>query len=492
MRRTDAGVALIVVMAAGAAALALADPASLRATFVHDNAPLFYLLLLGWTRVFGASAFALRALPSAAFAGAIVFSALAARHAGSERAAWLTAVLVGCSVPFGLEPAATARPYALAALFAAMSLWAALRVKETTSAANAAAPILASHLFGLFTHPVFVFVSVASAIAGVVTRRGRVVLAAAPAAALAIYGAMWWPVLTETAALPARTWMMAPRAADLLSGMQFWGDHGTPVLAALAALVLLAVRYAGSARVDMRGAAFALLIVVLVLGGAFLASRITPVYVAERTPIFVLPAASVVFGVAIAELSPAWVTAAAALMVIVSAVRFTVRTHDAPDPFPTRASLAVVALKATCGDTIVAAGLSYAPVLFYAPSARMPACVRLVAFPEDVREHPGWLDLSPDAITALPGTAAAAVARLPSSGTVWVFTQTRGVGAPHSFALLQALSATRPAAAKLALTGSFFDEITVFGNPTTGRRYAYDLYPSARPAHFSSSVKLIY
>ena len=59
-------------------ALALAHPGSLGTTLVHDDTPLFYGLLLAWTRVFGASPFALRALSLAAFAGTIAFGAAAA------------------------------------------------------------------------------------------------------------------------------------------------------------------------------------------------------------------------------------------------------------------------------------------------------------------------------------------------------------------------------------------------------------------------------
>src|SRR5262249_23290210 len=58
-------------------ALAIAQPSALGATLIHDNVPLYYVLLLGWTRLFGQSAFALRALSMAAFAGAILFSAAA-------------------------------------------------------------------------------------------------------------------------------------------------------------------------------------------------------------------------------------------------------------------------------------------------------------------------------------------------------------------------------------------------------------------------------
>jgi hypothetical protein len=448
------------------------------------------VLLLAWTRVFGASAFALRAMSIAAFACTTVFSAAAARYAGSARGAWLTATLVACSVPFGLEPAATTRPYALAALCAAMTLWAALRVDETTSTTRAAVPLLISHLLGLFTHPVFVLVSAASAVAGLLSSRRRL-LAAAPAAAVAIYVATWWRVISQTAALPARTWMTPPGAGDLLTGLQFWGDHGTPVLAVLLGILLIG-RRARRARNDMRGLTFALAMVVLVFAGAFFISRTMPIYEAARTPIFVLPAAAVVFGVAIAETAPVWVTAAAALMVIVSGVRYSVRTYERPDPFPTRASLSVVASRVTCGDTIVAAGLSYAPVIYYAPAARLPACVHIVAFPEDVREHPGWLDLTGDAVAALPGAASAFAARLPATGIVWAFVQMRGVGERQSEAAIQAMSATRSMREALPLSGSFFDEVRVFGKPTTGRRGAYDLYPPARAPRLSSSAKLFF
>src|SRR5262245_32229685 len=338
-------------------ALALADPASLRATLVHDNVPLFYLLLKAWTRVFGSSAFALRAMSMAAFGGAIVFGGAAAKHAASWRAAWLTAILIGGSVTFGLQPAATARPYALVALWAGMTLWAALRV-DTAVPVRARAALLASHLLGLFTHPMFVFVSAASAAAGLTFGgRHRRLLAAAPAVALGIYLATWWRVIKQTAALPIRTWMAPPTMADLLTGSLFWGDHSTPLLAALV-VVLLCIRRRIADDASAQAMAFALTTAVLVIAGAFTVSHVTPVYLPARTPIFVVPFVAMVFGIAIAELGPAIVTMAAMLLVVVSAARFTIRSSRGPDPFPTRASLAAVASRAACGDTIVAAGLS--------------------------------------------------------------------------------------------------------------------------------------
>lgn len=208
---------------------------------------------------------------------------------------------------------------------------------------------------------------------------------------------------------------------------------------------------------------FALTIAALVLAGTFAASQIGPVYFAARTPIFVLPAVALAAGVAVAELAPMLVTTAVALMVVVSAVRYTVRSSRQPDPFPTRASLAQVAGRARCGDTIVATGLSYAPLTYYAADAGVPACVAMTPFPESVRDHPGWLDLSEAAKTEMAARASSEVERLASSGTLWVFVARTGVGQAEGEACVRELSSRRPSRESTPLPGSFFDELRVFG-----------------------------
>ena len=496
MRRTTFGVLTIAAGAAALAvlsrlhhdlaidepftALAVAAPASLATTVVHDNVPAFYLLLLAWTRVFGATPVALRALSAAAFAAAIVFTAAAAWRVSSGRAAWLAAFLVACSVPFGLGPAATVRPYALVLLWSAAALWASLRAEDTASSTDAALPLLASHLLGLFTHPVFVFVSVASAAAGLMARRRRALLAVVPLAGVAVYGAVWWPVLERTAALPSRAWMHPPHAREVAAGALFWGDHATLVLAAAMA-VAVAARWR---RVDgntARRVGYAAVVAALTIAGAIAASRLTPVYFAQRTPVFVLPAVALMFAVTLAELLPASLAAALALMLAVSAARYTMLSMRQPDPHPTRASLAAVAAGAACGDTIVATGLSYAPVVYYASAARVPACVRIEPFPAEMRAHPGWMDVSPDENAAASAAAVELAGRLPASGSVRVLMETDGIGAEVGRRLSAALAAERPSQPVTPLRGSFFDSLAVFGGRTntqqspTARRTVYML-----------------
>ncbi len=430
--------------------------------------------MFGWTRVFGQSAFALRAMSMAAFGGAILFSAAAARSPVSPKprsgeggrrsgrtASLLAAVLVGCSVAFGLQPGATVRPYALLMMFAAMTLWAASRADARQASRRDVLRLFASHLLGLFTHPIFVFLSLASAAAGALFGTRRVRLAATPLAALAIYGVTWGSVLARTAALPATSWMATPAWGDLKAGWLFWGDHATPILGALG-IVLIAVRGLRAIRTQASEIAFALLVTTLTLGGAFAISQLKPLFLAARTPVLVLPAASVAVAVVVSELAPLLVACAAAVLLVASAVRFSVRSVEGPDPFPTRASLAAMALRMRCGDTIVAAGLSYAPLVYYASAAGVPSCVGVRAFPGDVRDHPGWLDLTTAARARLNRDADLMAEGLGRQGTIWMFAALNGVGKEAGPPLLEALSRTRAAPESFAVKGTFFDEVTVF------------------------------
>ena len=443
-------------------AAALEHPESLRETLVHDEHPLSYVLLIGWTALFGSSAFALRALSMAAYGGAVVLTGAAVRATASARAAWLAALMVACSVPIGLDYAGTARPYALVALFASLALWTAVRADSMGSSARAAMAVAAPHLLGLFTHPIFVFLSAGSAAAGALSGRRRILLAAAPLASTAIYFASWWPMLKQSMALPATSWMTSPGPDDMVAGYTaLWGNRNGFVFAGIL-LAVVCIRGSATRRVLTRDVAFAVLTVLFTLAAAFVASQITPIYVAGRTPILVLPAASMAFAVVFVELGTPALAAVVALLVVSASLRYTVNGWRRPDPAPTRASLAAVAARAACGDTIVAAGLSYAALTYFAPRANLPSCVPIRAFPEDVLNHPGWLDLSPGVESRVAAAAPAVAQRLPAGGTLWVFVKRRGIGAEASDAIAREIAARRTLRETLPLRGSFFDEVQVY------------------------------
>jgi hypothetical protein len=338
-------------------------------------------------------------------------------------------------------------------MFAAMTMWAAFRAARL--------PLFAAHLLGLFTHPIFLFFSLASAGAGAAYRTRRRLLAVTPLAAVGIYAAAWGVWLARTVALPTTSWMPEPAWAGVVSGLMFWGDHATPILV-VTVVVLLAVRGAGAIRPHAVPIAFLLALAALVITGTIGVSMVHPVYLASRTPVLVLPAVAVVGGVLVAEPAPLLVTWAAAGLVVVSALRFTVRSAERPDPYPTRASLAAVAPRMRCGDTIVAAGLAYAPIVYYASKAGVPSCVTVRAFPGEVSGHPGWVDLPASGRSALESEAELTASSAEGPGTLWTFVQARGVGAEAGAALVDALSRVRSTPESIAASGSFFDRVVVF------------------------------
>jgi hypothetical protein len=338
-------------------------------------------------------------------------------------------------------------------MFAALTLWAAVRESPFLS--------FLAHVLGLFTHPIFVFFSLSSAAAGGVLGERRAVLIGAPLAAIAVYAGAWGTVFTQTAVLPATSWMPRPTAIDAVRGLLFWGDHATPIVAALL-LVLLAVRGGRSLREHASWIAWLGLLVVLVLAGTLAVSMVRPVYLASRTPVLILPAAAVALGVALADLAPVLVACAVLALVAVSAVRYASRSAARPDPYPTRASLGAVAPRMRCGDVIVAAGLSYAPLLYYASMAGVPSCVTIRPFPDDVGEHPGWLDPSRSRRSAFAQDAERLASSVGQNGTVWTFVARRGVGTDAGTALIAAISRTRSVRESVTLPGSFFDEVIAF------------------------------
>ena len=434
-------------------ALAIAHPAALGATLVNDDAPLYYVLLLGWSRVFGTSAVALRALSMVAFGGAILFTTSTARFVAGARAGVIAGALVATSVTFGLQPAATVRPYALVMMFAAMTLWASVRESRLA--------MFVSHLLGLFTHPIFVFFSIGSAGAGVAAGKRPRLFVAAPLGAVGVYAAAWGVMLARTAALPATSWMARPTVADAARGLIFWRDHATPILGTVLVILLLA-RGTRPIREHASSIAWLLLLTVFVLAGTIGVSMVRPVYFASRTPVLVLPAVAVACGVVTAELAPFLLTCGIALLVSASAVRYTARSALGPDPYPTRTSLAAIAPRMKCGDVIIAAGLSYAPLIYYCRTAGVQSCITIRPFPEDVREHPGWLDLTRSRRSTYARDAEVTASSVGRNGTLWTFVSQSGIGADAGTALIDVLSRSRAERESIALRGSFLDEVIAF------------------------------
>jgi hypothetical protein len=439
----------------------IAEPELVPRAIADDNVPLAYGLFIAWSRLFGTSATALRSLSIVAFGLACLFAGAAGRWSGDDRTGLMTAVLVACSA-IGIQHGATARPYALVVLFAAVALWADARADSDDTVPPAVVRVFVPHLLGLFTHPMFLFVAAASAGARLIVPGARRAVAMGPIAAIAVYAIAWGWMLARTFGLPTTSWMPHPGLRNLISGYtHLWGIVPGALLAILAAaaVVTLRRRRDGVPAAVLRAA----LVAVGVLVVTFAISQVRPMYLSPRTPVFVLPAAALAMGWVLAA-SPLRVLApAAAAIVMIASLRSTVAAVRAGDPTPTRASLAAVARDVRCGDVVVAAGMSYPPVTYYAHEAGLPSCVTIVPFPADVAVHPGWPDMRPGFIDRLRAEAPSAAAAVPSGSRVWLIRSPGGIGLEAGVAIDAELSKRRRVERREPLAGSFFEEVLLFG-----------------------------
>ena len=379
------------------------------------------------------------------------------------------ASLVATSARIGLRFAATARPYALVCALAAAAIAGHLLLLGDTSHPRRQARLLAAfllvvHLAGLFTQPLYAFFAAACAIGSLVLspdRRG-VTVATLPLAAIGLYVALWWPTLTATFLLPTTSWMTRAGLADLMTGfLALWGWRNGWVIAG-AILALLLVRRGAWRDVSTRGWYFCLTVVVLTIAGMFIASSSKPVYSAASSPIVILPALALAIAAALDRLGSPRLTAVLALLVLSSAAAYAVEGLRLPDPAPSRASIAAVAREIQCGDRVVAAGVAFAPVTWYARRSGLPSCVSIEAFPQEVSRHPGWFDASSPAFrrTEFLAEAGALALSLPPEARLWVFAADRGAGAGMTQLLddVPTLVLER----RMPLAGTYFDHVRVY------------------------------
>jgi hypothetical protein len=444
------------------------NAADLRDVFVHDNIPLWYALLRPWRGVFGAGEWGLRSLAMMLYAIAIVVTALVGRRVGGPVSGLFAAWLLATSARIGLRFAATARPYALLCLLAALAtaghLAAAADDKRQRGGRLVIAGLIVVHLAGLFTQPLYAFFAAASALASLVLLPGKrgVVLALAPGVAVAIYVAVWWPVLRQTFLLPTTSWMTTPDATDLMAGyLALWGWRNGWMLAGVL-LALLLVRSGSLKDVSTPAWRYCAIVSATVIVGTFAASFAKPVYSAASTPIVILPALAVAIAAAVVRLGSPALTLVGAVLLFTSAAAYAVEGIRLPDPTPSSDSVAAVAQEVQCGDRVLAAGVSFAPVTWYAQKTAWPSCVAIDSFPAAMRQHPGWFD--GDSIVSrrmeFLAEIRAAASRLPSDRRLWVFAADRGAGqeAARLFDDVPELRLER----RLSLPGTYFDHVRVY------------------------------
>jgi hypothetical protein len=256
--------------------------------------------------------------------------------------------------------------------------------------------------------------------------------------------------------------MTRPGLTDLVAGfLALWGWRNGWILAG-AILALLLVRRGAWREISTRGWHFCLIVVVLTIMGMFVASFSKPVYSAASSPIVILPALALAIAIGLVRLGSSRLTVVIALLLLSSAAAYAVEGIRSADPAPSAASVATISRELQCGDRVVAAGVAFAPVTWYARQSGFPACLSVEAFPREVSQHPGWFEAGVTAFRRpeLIAEAVALASSLPPNARLWVFAADRGAGAEATQLLddVPALVLER----RLPLAGTYFDHVRVY------------------------------
>ena len=433
--------------------------------FKSDNVPLSYVALRGWTAVFGESELALRSPSIIAYAAAVWLAGVAGRAALGSAAGLTAAMLMATSVPIGISHAATARPYALLTLMAAGALAQSLGLLRAATMSVAerrwrTAALSATHLLGLWTHPTYVFIAIACAVAAmVVHRRIATAVAVASGVALAAYGTLWGAVLRETWALQATSWIQRPRVRDVETAFGLlWGTGpGFILIGALVAAGLTNARRLGDSL-----STTAMQWVCIATAAAWLLPLMVsfwkPVFTASRTPAMLLPLTTVLAGAAMAAVAGRAALVALCLLFTVVAARKVAAGRAGGDPVPTRQHVARVLEDARCGDSVVAAGLANEPVRYHLRRLNAPACLHIERFPADLVNWTGRITM-PEELRRVEAEARDLAARLSARpGRVWMFTLGRGM-AHEASAILEPEVRRAMSCEAVQARGAFFDAI---------------------------------
>lgn len=261
---------------------------------VDASSGAYYLLLHGWTALFGDSVVALR-LPSVlAMAGAAAFTALAAERAFDSRVAGSAAGLLLVAVPNVSRYAQEARTYAIVTCATAAAIWCLLRALDHPGLGR-----WAGYCAGMAVAGTFHLVSLSGLVGQLAlvvshwwrSRDGRVLRRFAPAALLAALPAvpvMWLGHYQSSRQLG---WLEVPTWHDLW----FFGRdllNSRWVMYAFVALAAAALRWRGR----RTAAAQHLLLVLLPMLAVWLASQDGTSYFTDRYLLFTVPAAATLAG----------------------------------------------------------------------------------------------------------------------------------------------------------------------------------------------------
>ncbi|QYG92262.1 hypothetical protein HC251_07295 [Iamia sp. SCSIO 61187] len=401
----------------------------------HDgHPPLYYVLLHGWTQLFGTGDVAVRALSGVISLATLPVVWCLGRRLGGRTTAAVVLVLMATS-PFAIRYASEARMYALATLLAATCHLAVLRAEERPTSgrlavvAGLAPALLLTHYWGAWFVASLLAVLLVAARRRPAARRARLATAAALVVG-SLPALAWLPVALHQADHTGTPWARSVEPFDAVFDTLLDLGGGKWLGGRLAALVLvvtlglaLAARPVARWRVELdlrtvpgarREAALAATTLVLGVGAAVAtASAFQPRYAAV-----VVPTTLLVVAVGVGRVPDRRLRAASVVLLVVLGVAGAVRAAETPR---TQGDQVAVALDA---------GVALGDVVAYCPDQLRPSVERVrreptgtsLTFPSG--SPPGridWVDYTERiAASSTDEFVDDVLARAGSDGAVWL------------------------------------------------------------------------
>jgi mannosyltransferase len=409
-------------------AIARSDLPGLFAGLREDGAPpLYYLLLHGWTAVFGTGAFAVRAMSGLFSVLSLAVAWLLGRRLAGPRAAAALTLLLASS-PFAVRYASEARMYSLVVLLVLLGAvavsWAVRRPGPWPVAAVAAAgaALLYTHYWGAY---LLVVVGLLS-LAGLRRHRAAAVRVLAGLAVAAVLFLPWLPTLRWQAAHTATPWADVGGLTSITAALGSWQGGGrlTAVLlghafVVLAVLALVAVPAGdvvrlGVSRSPRRWALLALSLGTLVVGG--LASLVASSAVAGRYTSVALPAFLALVALGVAGLPGRRTRATVLALCVLGGLGLSGLQAGAPR---TQAAEVAAALRSAApGDLVVFCPNQLGPAV----SRLAPAGLELAGYPDlGPVDRVDWTDYA-ERNAADPALVAARISARAGDAAVYVVT----------------------------------------------------------------------
>lgn len=359
-----------------------------------DIHPWFYTFLIkSWYLVFGDSEFALRSFSALSAILLLPVIYLISRKWFGKKIALITLALTSTNY-FLIWFATQNRPYTLTALISLLSYYFFIEIIETPKKWKNIIYVLVT-IFGFYTHLWFYFVFGAQILSILIWRRKQknilfyqivALLFAVPSLLISFYQKN----------LGFNSWIGPVDLNDVLSSFQFFTYNQTLlyiILSFIALLIFISKEEEGQTADNFKIKSLCLYFLVPIIS-AFIISQYSPIYVAGRYEIIVLPAFLILVAIWWSRINFYILIIAFAILIgttinIVNMEKDNILNQKSND----KIVVTQILERAENNDLIITTDLSWAVVYYYVNKLKNQKNIPVQSFPEEIESHPGWKNM---------------------------------------------------------------------------------------------------